>query len=367
MDLADFADRYGAFYVPAFRIRVADQDLMRDLGVGVNQVEADLTLGAAGRFSFTVVNTYDLEKRAFLSAFGRNVLDLLAFGATVEIGVGYGDHTRLPAVILGVITEITTSFSEGGTPELTVAGYDHLFPMTLGKRSQSWAKATDSDVVAMMAKEHNLGTNIETTKEVHAQIEQNQESDFECVKKLAERNHFEFYVDAQKTLRFGPPRDKDEGIVTLRWGESLLSFRPEANLAAQVSSVEVYGWDPHRKEPIVGKAVAGEESGHDPRRSSGGERLRAALKKAPVLQVRQPVFTEAEAKRRAQAILNDHAKKFLTGEAECIGLPELRPDRNVTLGNLGEPFSKTYYIQQTTHKVDGSGYRTRVKVKETSL
>ena len=121
------------------------------------------------------------------------------------------------------------------------------------------------------------------------------------------------------------------------------------------------------KKPIVGKAVAGEESGHDPQRKSGGQAVRALAKKPAVLQVRQPVFTEAEAKRRAQAILNDHAKKFLTGEAETIGLPDLQPDRNITLSNLGEPFSKTYYIQQTTHKADGGGYRTRVKVKETSL
>src|SRR5262249_13669026 len=128
-----------------------------------------------------------------------------------------------------------------------------------------------------------------------------------------------------------------------------------------------YGWDPQRKKTIVGKASAGDESGHDPRRQSGGERLRAAMGREAVLQLRQPVFTEAEAKRRAQAVLNDHAKQFLTGEAECIGLPDLLPDRNITLGNLGDPFSKTYYIQQTTHKVDGSGYRTRVKEKETSL
>jgi phage protein D len=86
-----------------------------------------------------------------------------------------------------------------------------------------------------------------------------------------------------------------------------------------------------------------------------------------VLQIRQPVFTQAEAKERARAILNDHAKKFVTGEAECIGLTDLLPDRNVTLDKLGDPFSKTYYIQQTTHKVDSNGYRTRVKVKETTL
>jgi len=252
-------------------------------------------------------------------------------------------------------------------PELTVAGYDHAFPMTLGKRSQSWTDAADSDAVQSLASEHNLRADIVTTKEKHPQIEQNQESDFEFVKKLADRNHFELYVDADRTLHFGPPHDKEDGVVTLKWGESLLSFKPEANLAAQVSQVEVYGWDPDQKKAIVGKAVAGEETGHDPRRTSGGERLKSAFRTTPVLQLRQPVFTEAEAKRRAQAVLNDHAKKFLTGDAEAIGLPELLPDRNVNFGNLGDPFSKTYYIQQTTHKVDSNGYRTRIKVKETTL
>jgi len=57
----------------------------------------------------------------------------------------------------------------------------------------------------------------------------------------------------------------------------------------------------------------------------------------------------------------------VTGDAECIGVPTILPDSNITLGNLGAPFSKTYYVQQTTHKVDSSGYRTRIKVKETSL
>ena len=79
------------------------------------------------------------------------------------------------------------------------------------------------------------------------------------------------------------------------------------------------------------------------------------------------MFTQAEADQRAKAALNERAKQFLTGEGETIGLPELRPDRNVELDKLGAPFSKTYYIQQATHKIDANGYRTRFKVKETGL
>lgn len=367
MDLQDFSNSNGAFFAPAFLVKVDGQSLTHTLGIAVTQVEVDLILGAAGRFSFTVANAFSAEQHAFMSGYRKPVLSLLKFGTSIEVALGYGDFSKLPVLIKGIITEITTSFSEGGSPELSVAGYDNLFPMTLGKQSRSWKKITDSGVVSKLANEYGLTPDIETTDEQHEQIEQNQESDFEFMKKLAERNHFEFYVSAPNTLRFGKPRDQGDGVVTLLWGRTLLSFKPEANLAAQVSQVEVYGWDPQQKKAIVGKAEAGEESGHDPRRQSGGERLKAVVRKPPVLQVRQPVFTEAEAKRRAKAILNDHAKQFLTGEAESIGLPDLRPDRNITLGNLGDPFSKTYYIQQTTHKVDTGGYRTRVKVKETSL
>jgi len=368
MDFQTFAERHGSFYVPSFIVSVAGQALTQKHAIAVSQVEVDLTLGAAGRFSFTVPNTFSIEERKFLSGYGQPVLDILKFGARVEVKIGYGDHASLPTLISGIVTEITTGFSEGSTPELQVSGYDDLFPMTLGKRSQNWAQAKDSDVVSQLASEYNIGADIDTTQEQHAQIEQNQESDFEFVKKLAGRNHFEFYVGTNGRLRFGPPRDRDGAVVTLLWGQGLLSFKPEGNLAAQVAQVEVYGWDSNKKKAIVGKAIAGrEESGLESPRKTGGQVLSSVLPKPPVLQVRQPVFTEAEAKRRAQAILNDHAKKFLTGEAESIGLPEILPDRNVTLGNLGDPFSKTYYIQQTTHKVDSNGYRTRLKVKETSL
>ncbi|MGY4404075.1 phage late control D family protein [Bradyrhizobium sp. USDA 3315] len=368
MEFAEASDRNGAFYVPAFVVKVGGQVLTQDLAIGVSQVEVDLTLGGAGRFSFTVVETYDLERRAFLSGYGKSVLELLKFGAAVEIALGYGDHGKLTPMIRGVVTEISTSFAENGTPELNVAGYDNMFSMTLGKRSQSWAKVSDSDVVNLLAREHNLSTRVEPTKEQHAQIEQNQESDVEFIKKLAARNHYEFFIDPPTgLLSFAPPKDRQAGVVSLRWGESLLSFKPEANLAAQVSSVEVYGWDPQSKKAIVGKAVAGEESGSEGTRTSGGAALQTAIGKGAVLQLRQPVFTEAEARRRAEAVLNDHAKRFLTGEAESIGLPDLLPDRNVAIGNLGVPFSKTYYIQQTIHKIDSNGYRTRFKVKETSL
>ena len=368
MELVTLANSYGNFYAPAYSIRLGRDDMVRDLAIAVSQIEVDLKLGAASHFSFSVTDCYSHELHAFKTGRGADLLKLLTFGAEIEVCMGYGDAKSMPLAMVGTIWEISTSFPDGGSPELAVSGYDHGFLMTVGQNSRTWPEAKDSDAAAEIASFNNLKAKIEPTKEKHPQIEQNQESDWPFLKKLADRNHYELYVDEKKTLHFAPPDDKATAVVTLNYGEGLLSFRPEANLAGQIAAVEVHGWDPQQKKAIVGRASAGEEAGLTGK--SAGQHLNGFIRdpaKKPTLRLRQQVFTQAEADKRANAALNERAKEFLTGEGETIGLPEIRPNRNVKLDKLGEPFSKTYYIQQATHKIDTGGYRTRFKVKETGL
>ncbi len=368
MELAALSSRYGDFHVPAFSVRIGSDDLTRDLLLAVSQVEVDLVLGAASRFSFVVTGAYSFKSHAFETGRGRDAIEVLDFGTAIEVHMGYGDSKSVPLMVSGMITEVTTNFPEVGMPELSISGYDHGFPLTIGKNSRTWAKALDSQAVQEIAAFNNLAAAILPTTERHAQIEQNQESDWEFLKKLAERNHYELYVDERRTLHFAKPDDKALAVAKMAWGEGLLSFKPEANLAGQITKVEVYGWDRNAKKAIVGIARAGEESGL--KGKSAGQRLASFVRdpsKQPTLRLRQPVFTQSEADQRAKAALNDRAKQFLTGDAECIGLPEIRPDRKVQLDKLGAPFSKTYYVQQATHKIDSNGYRTRFKVKEAGL
>jgi phage protein D/phage baseplate assembly protein gpV len=287
MRLADFSQKYGDFYVPAFAVRVAGKDLIRELFVAVTQTEVSLVLGAMSRFSFTVANAFDMDRREFLDADGKDLLETLAFGAEVEVAAGYGDTAGLSVLISGVITEVGTNFADGGTPELTIAGYDHSYPMSVGKNSASWAQRRDSDVAADIAGFHNLDTDVTPTKVQHPQIEQNQECDLEFIKKLADRNErYKVYVTGE-TLHFGPARDKQEPVVTLPYGAGLLSFKPEANLAGQVEKVELVGWDTARKQAIIGRAQRGDEPGRDARRQSAADYLQGVLRDTPTLRLRR--------------------------------------------------------------------------------
>jgi phage protein D len=369
MDFSDLARRYGNFYVPAFAVRLSgkkDSDLVRDAQVAVTGVEVDLSLGASARFSFTIANSFDVERAEFRTGDGRPLLPLLAFGAEVSVAAGYGDARTLPDLVTGIITEIGTSFAESGSPELTVGGHDHLFPLTVGTNTRTWNDARDSDAVQKIATSYNLDTDLVPTPAHQASIAQNQKSDFDFIQELAKNNKYELYVTDRK-LRFGPRRSDSDPVATLRWGDGLLSFKPEANIARQVGAVEVYGWDVAGKRPIVGRARNGDEPDRDPRGTSAADLMARVVPQRPTLRVRRPVYSQAEADRLAKAELKDCADQFLTGDGESLGLPEIRPDRNVALQGLGATFSKKYYVQQATHRIGVDGYRTRFKVSEPTL
>ena len=83
MELVTLSNNYGHFYAPAYAVRIGRSDLMRELVVAVSQVEVDMVLGAASRFSFTLNDCYSHKFHAFKTGRGQDLLPLLAFGAEV--------------------------------------------------------------------------------------------------------------------------------------------------------------------------------------------------------------------------------------------------------------------------------------------
>jgi phage protein D len=192
----------------------------------------------------------------------------------------------------------------------------------------------------------------------------NQESDYEFIKnKLAKEIEFEFFM-RENILNFRPPDNhKKSFVTTLKWGQSLFSFSPRLNIANQVSEVRVHHWNPKDQQAIVGIARRGQERGRDRGERSGGERL-DQVQSGVIKHVWQPVSSQDEAEQIAKSILNKLADELLTGSGECIGIPEILPGKNIKVEGVGEKYSKTYYIESTTHSMSTSGYKTTFNVKE---
>lgn len=355
------------FYAPAFNVVIGNNSLVQDFNLEVTSVRVDNVLDAADQFSFVVNNGFDVSKREFLTVNGKTLPQFFELGSPVKIHMGYGDRKKLDLMLSGIVTELSTSFPSSGLPQLTVSGFDHSYCLTKGTDSKNWENKKDSDVVREIATDYKLDPKVEDTRVVLPRVERSQESAAQFVARLAERNGFEFFV-TEKELFFRKPANDKQGVIELEWGRGLLSFAPEIKLSEQVTQVEVYGWDIQRKRQIVGRARSGDEPGRERSRSSGAEHLaRVCSREQAKLRLREPVFSQQDADQRARAILKRRAEGFVGGRGESIGIPELKPNVNVALGGLGAFFATTFYVQQTTHTVDASGYRTSFEVKDVTI
>ena len=367
LTLTDLEKKHGDLYVPAYRILVDGKDLLKKLYMEIASVQVDNTLKGADRFTFTVNSNFDFKTREFA-----HLRDVFAFGNSVEIYMGYKDAEELPLKLKGTVTSVATGFPASGLPQITVSGFDLGYCMTKGRESDNWTKETDSNIVAEIADRYGLAAVVEDTKVQHPTTQKSTESDQQFLEKLAERNGYELYVFDQ-TLYFQRPAsirkaDKNgDPVVTLEWGRGLLSFSPEINISEQVTKVEVRGWDINTKQEIVGTAGKGAEPRRDSQRRSGGEELQKCCRDKGELKIRVPVFSKQQADQWAAAILKKRSELYVQGTGESIGLPELKADENIELLGLGHDFSKTYYVEQTTHTINTSGYRTTFKVKDTTI
>jgi phage protein D len=367
--LAALDRTYGDFYIPSFVVKVGRRDLVRELFLAVTGVDVDFKEKTMGHFSFTIANSFDWETREFVAHKSEeriDLLDLFAFGASVKISLGYDEPSRLKPMLEGIITEVSTSFGAGGSPELKISGYDALYPLGTGKNTEHWENSTDSAVVRKIVAKLKVSTDIVETSPKKQRIDQNEESDLAFVEKLAARNKSIFYVRGN-TFYFGPRHNERTDAVELVWGEGLLSFSPQVNLAKQVTEVVVYGSSAETGKRLVGVARRGDEDGRDAKGESGADRLAKALSNPSIMKVRMALRDQAEAEARAKALLDERAQDYLTGDGECIGLPEIMPDVNLSLQGLGKRFSKIYYVSEAAHKLDSGGYRTTFKVQEPTV
>jgi uncharacterized protein len=369
MKLEALGRPYDDFYVPSFVVKVGGEDLLRDHLLAVTSVEVDLRLKSPGRFSVSIGNAYDWEARDFVAGDQDNRIDLLelfAFGTEVKISLGYGEPSALSPMIDGRITEVAASFTEDGNALLTLAGYDALYPLRLGRQSRHWDKAKLSDAITAVAQANSLSTDVRVKGASLASLDQTQESDLAFIERMAELSGAIFYMRGGK-FYFGPRHDDRSAALEIPWGQGLSRFSPTANLANQTAGVEVHAWSVAEAATVVGRASPGDESGRESGRKSGGQWLASAFPGGPKIVLNAPVRDREEADARALAMLEAHAQQFVTGEGECIGLPALLPDTNLAFSGLGRAFSKTYYVSETTHRFDEGGYSTRFAVQEPTL
>jgi phage protein D len=272
-------------------------------------------------------------------------------------------------VFKGEVTGIEPVFGvKAGGSRVVLRGLNSLHKLSRGKKSATFTKMSDQDIVSKIAQAYSLSTNFgkspPNTKYDH--VYQHNQTDLEFIRLRAARIGFEVLVQ-DKTLYFRKRTDEDSGI-TLNIGESgqrtLERFAPRLSTANQVSEVRVRAWDVEKKQEIIGNAKpAGSKLGGTTGASVSDKQHSNVL----FFDVDVPVYSKEEADGIAKSILQDRQMSYITGDAVVKGSADLKPGIIVTVTVGDTRFDGKYYVTAVRHRYQhegpDQGFRTQFKFK----
>jgi uncharacterized protein len=396
VSLRDESVAQQGFYVPHFEIRIDGVGLPRNVLRDVTELTYKDNIKEIDGFEITV-NNWDAETRAFKYVGAETAADLK--GSTryrlfepcnkqVEVRMGYlGDLT---VMLKGTFTTMEPNFPQSGPPTLAVRGLNVLHQLRRKQYSTTWGDKRDSDIAKDIATriDKDLGTNHKRfpipivindkargLEDELPYVAQKSQYDIDFLLTRAKRLGYVVYVregdpnaknpDERSThLYFGPSDGRVPGqrqvMFRLRWGVSLVDFKPTLTTANQVKSVTVNGWDRAKKQAITVKATLDDKELNI--NQDMHELLNACDPREEIV-VDKPVHSAKDAKILAQAILKDRQKEMVKASVTCVGLPDLRAGSRVRIEGLGARFSGTYFVTDSTHTVNDSGYLTRFNAR----
>ena len=282
--------------------------------------------------------------------------DDFELGKMVEISVkGEGGTTKL---LSGEITAIEPEFDTAGGSAVIIRGYDQSHRLHRTKQTKTYNQETDSDIAKKIARECGLKAKVDSTREVHEYVCQDNQTDMEFLQDRAQRIGYRMYVEDGK-LHFRQAPETEPEVPELILGENLLDFQARLTTAQQVTEVSVRGWDPKTKKEIIGQAKTPQDIPQVRDRRSGGEVAKRAFNvDSKEIVANRPVATQVEADALAQSICDEMGNAFIQAEGTCDGDPAVHAGAFVDLKGVGQRFSGRYRITNAIHRYDDSGYDT---------
>ena len=359
MKLSDAEKQYNGFERPVAYFKINDAKLS-GTSLIYHDIQVTLSTGMeASDCTAEIVGQYSRFEDGELKLDA--ALSKIVLGAKLEVFLGYGQPDKAESVFVGYISSIEMDL-EGETTTMVVTAMDcKQFMMNSFRSLQKKDIKKYSEAVTDVLKNYSAvytGTEVEASPEVLAPIEQHNQSDYDFVVSLAKRLNYLFYVVAGKVY-FVSYKKFTDSVLTVEPGANLYRLRREVTLAGQVKSVTVRNHNVEDAEkPFESKATTVTAVGGGSK--AGAESTKLINDTMSKIVVDNSVRSEAEAKTRAEALMNELSMGFLTGTMEIAGLPPVVPGHMVTLAKINDDFNRDYFITKVVHHMDKEGFETTI-------
>jgi len=273
-------------------------------------------------------------------------------GDAVEVLVG-DDET---SIFKGELVGMTPHFKGDGHTTIQIQAFNKLHRLTRGKSSKTYQNKTDQQILSEVVSKYGLSLDWKhDTNITYKHVYQHNLTDLEFLRTRAARLGCHVWcVDTKvtvkqpnlgeaQTLSVAVTKDSNNDKEAVRW------FRPKMNSTKVLKKVTVQGWDPEKKEQIVGEASAASS----PLGSKNASSASGDLGSQETFVVDQPIWSQEEAKAIAKGRLLDSALSYITGEMEISGNPTVELGKHVEVtvkaDSAQDPFNGKYYIMGIVH------------------
>lgn len=333
-----------------------------ELGDGLVEMNVEETVDGLCHCELTFSNWGQKNGSTGYLYFDRQLFD---FGKRVKISAGGGVGEGL--LFDGRITALEGRYQRARAPELLVLAEDRLQNLRMTRRTRTFENLSDADLFQRVASAHNLQTQVNASGPTHKVLAQVNQSDLAFLRERARAVDAELWVEGD-TLKVNGRSGRSSSAFTLTMGRGLLECSIIADLAGQVSSFAVTGWDTAGKQGITQSASDSVINGELDGKTSGSSVLSRALGTRNQQMVHLSPFTTQEAKAHADAQYKRAARRFVSGVGVAEGDARIRVGAKVELRGVGALFEGKYYVTRARHLFDTrTGLRTQFAVERPGI
>ena len=277
-----------------------------------------------------------------------------AIGKRLELKLGERDALRPTALFTGSIVTLEPEFGAGGV-QLCVRAYDAAHVLFRARHVRTFQNQTASDIVSKVCQEAGVQVETDASGGPLEYVQQSNETDWEFIWRLADRIGFEFVV-VDGRARFREP-SAGEAPVELEYPTTLFAFHPRVSAVQQVDAVEVRAFDPRTKAVLDARAT---DPKLLPRIGLSRDDVRKDFEGDELLVATEPVATQEQADRVAQALLDRASNGYVTAEGLTAGNPKVRAGAALDVKGVGTTYGGAYRVHTAIHLLRGGGvYETR--------
>jgi len=249
-------------------------------------------------------------------------------------------------LFIGEVTAVSYEYGPSRQQLVRVRGYDLLHRLRKRQPVGAHVQLNLNELAQTLVADLGLSVEAVDPGPLRQNIIQYNQSDFDLLTAAAQRCGLYF------TLR-DPVLHLItlEGVgptVALTLGTSLLEARVEVNTDSICRTVETTGWDPHRVEPVSGRAdrarVGRQVAVHLAPERVGGTGQRTI--------VDEPLQDDNQAEAIAQAELDRRVARDVVLQGVAEGDPRLQPGAPVEINGVAESLTGRYVLTTVRHVID---------------